>query len=446
MPAVNSAVKTRPGEAAGIFYALCMAAAIFILVSLKGSDRLLHAGIWAEDGKVFLKQAFELGWTSLLRPYDGYFHTVPRLIALAVSWLPVAYIPTAIVVTCYAVYGWAVSLVLGSPYRWLFPRRAFALICALLLLLSPGQIVMLGNATNLHWYLLLILAIYGLKDIRQTYSKTELTVAFLCIASEGAALILMPLYLTRIVLKKNRPRVDSRGEYVILFFLVLFAVIHFSLSESALYGSSQGLSSYAGIFINHLYYFFILHVFTGDTLLPMIPEHKVVMKSVAFCLVLCLLFLLSKKWRGEYLLIVVLSLCSLLLPVMIALARPQNYGIVTNYFNYDTYDWFRFRYSFFVPAIASIFWCFIISRLNKPAWLPIALAGVILCAQIYGGRYRLAIDRYEETGDWYNKAPLLEESLARGCPSSVRVEISPPGWSVDFNTAAAADCSENRAR
>ncbi len=446
MFAVNSAAKNRPGETAGIFYSICIIGAILILVSLKGSDRLVHAGIWAEDGKVFLKQAFELGWASLLIPYDGYFHTVPRLIALAVSWLPVAYIPTAIVLACYAVFGWAVSLVLGSSYRWLFPRRAFAFVCALLLLLSPGQIVMLGNAANLHWYLLLILAIYGLKDIGKPYSTAELLVAFLCIASEGAALILLPLYLTRIVLKRDRPTGDSRGEYVILLFIVLFAVIHFSLSESSPYGSNQGLSSYAGLFLNHFYYFFILHVFTGDALLPMIPEHKAVIKFVAFCLFLCLLFLLSQKWSAEYLLIVVLSLCSLLLPVMIALARPQNYEILTNYFNYDTYDWFRFRYSFFIPAVASIFWCFFISRLKKPSWLPIVLVALILSAQIYGGRQRLAIERYEQISDWYDKAPLLEKSLTRGCPSSVRVELSPPGWSVEFNTPAAADCPDSHDR
>ena len=248
--------STRPDEKTGLFQAICAAAAVFILLSLKGSDRLIHAGIWAEDGKVFLKQAFELGWASLLMPYDGYFHTLPRLIALAVSWLPLAYIPTAIILICYAISGWAISLPLGNSYRWLFPRRGFALLCALLLLLSPGQLVMLGNATNLHWYLLLILAIFGLKDLRRTYSPAEISVAFLCIASEGAALILLPLYLSRIILKKNRPAGERRGEYFILFFIVLFAVVHFSFSQPAPYHSGQGLSSYAGIFLNHLYYFF----------------------------------------------------------------------------------------------------------------------------------------------------------------------------------------------
>lgn len=432
---INSRAKTR------LFHSISVWAVFFVLTIIKGSDRLLHAGIWAEDGKVFLKQAFELGWSSLLTPYDGYFHSLPRLIALAVSWLPLVFIPTAIVLICYAIFAYSISIIISESYRWLFPHKIFAVFCGLLLLLSPGQLVMLGNTANLHWYLLFILAIYGLKDIDKSYTVVELSIALICIASEGAALILTPLYISRIVIKKYRESGDCRGEYLILFFIFLFTLINIFFTQPA-ERSNLELSSFSAIFLNHLYYFFILHIFTGDSLLSMIPDNKVTLKYFAIFLCLCLFYWFSKKWQDHYLLIIVFSLCSLLLPPMIAAVRPHNISIITDYFHYDTYDWFRFRYSFFIPAVASIFWCFVISRIFRPRWLTSVLIFTILSIQIYGGRYRLAIDRYEEIDDWYLKAPMLEKSFSLGCPSSVLVKISPPGWTADFISPAAAECEE----
>jgi len=431
---------TAAGETRNL-HSIFIWAVFFVLIIFKGIDRLLHAGIWAEDGKVFLKQAFELGWSSLLVPYDGYFHSLPRLIAGAVSWMPVAFMPTALVLICYAIFAYAIALICTKPYRWLFPHKGFAFVCALLLLLSPGQHVMLGNTANLHWYLLLILAVYGLKDIDESYTVPELAVAFLCVASEGASLIVLPLFLTRVGLKKHRGQSDCRGEYLILLFIVVFALIHLYGAQPAQPGRAE-FALYPALFINHLYYFFTLHLFTGDALLSIIPQYKVMLKLTAFVLILCLIFWFSKRWRADYLLIIVVSLSSLFLPVLIAAVRPQNLSILTDYYQYDAYAWFRFRYSFFIPAIASIFWCFVISRITRPHWLPALLFAIILSVQIYGGRDRFAIGRYKEISDWYQQAPLLERSLDQGCPPSVQVRISPPGWFVDFTSPVTAVCEQ----
>lgn len=47
--------------------------------------------LWAEDGDVFLQQLRDDGLAAtLLRPYAGYLHLLPRLLVAAVGWLPVA--------------------------------------------------------------------------------------------------------------------------------------------------------------------------------------------------------------------------------------------------------------------------------------------------------------------------------------------------------------------
>ncbi|GAA4463978.1 hypothetical protein GCM10023093_13450 [Nemorincola caseinilytica] len=55
---------------------------IFLGLFFRRHDGFLHAQIYAEDGPIFLAQYMEKGWASLITPYAGYLHTIPRLIAL----------------------------------------------------------------------------------------------------------------------------------------------------------------------------------------------------------------------------------------------------------------------------------------------------------------------------------------------------------------------------
>src|SRR5258708_1828976 len=48
-------------------------------------DRVIYGFLWGEDGKIFLKQAYDLGARSIITPYAQYLHVIPRLIALVFS-------------------------------------------------------------------------------------------------------------------------------------------------------------------------------------------------------------------------------------------------------------------------------------------------------------------------------------------------------------------------
>src|SRR5882672_7008724 len=57
-------------------------------------DALFHAQFWAEDGKIWYADAFNLG---LIQPFPqpaaGYFHSFPRIAALVGLLLPIAVVP-----------------------------------------------------------------------------------------------------------------------------------------------------------------------------------------------------------------------------------------------------------------------------------------------------------------------------------------------------------------
>src|SRR4030081_3271039 len=58
--------------------------------------------IWAEDGEVFYDDALRHGLGSLARPYSGYLQTIPRLLAIPATWLPVGRIAIYLAVAAAA--------------------------------------------------------------------------------------------------------------------------------------------------------------------------------------------------------------------------------------------------------------------------------------------------------------------------------------------------------
>ena len=111
--------------------------------------------VWAEDGGLFLRERITLGAVdSLLHPYAGYLHLVPRLL-VDVAWaLPVQDYARALSAGACLVVG-AVGttvFVLARDVVPQWPLRALLAAVPALLPLAPHEIS--GNAANLHWYML----------------------------------------------------------------------------------------------------------------------------------------------------------------------------------------------------------------------------------------------------------------------------------------------------
>jgi hypothetical protein len=67
-----------------------------VLVVSRRPDVLFHAQFWAEDGKFWYADAYNLGAIApFLHPAAGYFQTLPRLAALFAQLFPMAVAPLA---------------------------------------------------------------------------------------------------------------------------------------------------------------------------------------------------------------------------------------------------------------------------------------------------------------------------------------------------------------
>jgi hypothetical protein len=151
----------------------------------------------AEDGWVFFADAWNLAFPgSLLLPYAGYFHVLPRLLAELCTLLPVVSQPYA-----YAALGLALNAAILSAFylpafRPALPSDATRLGLVLLLALAPHA-QNLGLLLGLHWYLALALCLLLIAPA-PTGPAGQLglgSVALLCVWSSPSTLVLIPFAL-----------------------------------------------------------------------------------------------------------------------------------------------------------------------------------------------------------------------------------------------------------
>lgn len=153
--------------------------------------------LWQEDGGIFLTDALHRHLANALtRPYNGYLHVVPRLLAALAVHLPlrdagwVFAVSSALVASLVAVYVWWASRLLIAA-AW-----ARALLAVLVCLAPVSAYETDNNINNLHWYLLFALAFVPFSRPRTRWGVSlNLAVVVVAVLSDSEALLLVPLFL-----------------------------------------------------------------------------------------------------------------------------------------------------------------------------------------------------------------------------------------------------------
>ncbi|WP_157769017.1 hypothetical protein [Pseudarthrobacter sulfonivorans] len=154
--------------------------------------------IWAEDGTVFLRETVVIGpLASIGEPYAGYLHTIPRLIS-AISYLAGPLESCAVLMSFFSCAVVAsISVAVFHLSAALVDSREIRLMLALIPVFVPvGPLEVLGNAANLHWYMLWLvpwLLIY--EPSRWKGKAVLLIVTFAAATTEIISGIFLPLAL-----------------------------------------------------------------------------------------------------------------------------------------------------------------------------------------------------------------------------------------------------------
>ena len=124
-------------------FAACLAG-----LAWRAPDALANPQFWAEDGAVFFVQERASGIAALWRPYAGYLHLLPRLVAWAATAFPLAVAPVVYVFAAWVASATACAYFLHRLLPW---RLAAGGAAGLVLMPSSGEVF--GTLTNVQWLL-----------------------------------------------------------------------------------------------------------------------------------------------------------------------------------------------------------------------------------------------------------------------------------------------------
>ncbi len=162
--------------------------------------------IWAEDGAVFLRETVAIGpVASIGEPYAGYLHTIPRLISgIAYVVAPLSsYAIMMSFLSCAVVA--AISVGVFRLSAALVENPAPRLMLAMIPVFVPvGPLEVLGNAANLHWYLLWLVPWLLIYHPSRWWAKGLLfIVTFAAATTEIISGIFLPLALWQCFARRN---------------------------------------------------------------------------------------------------------------------------------------------------------------------------------------------------------------------------------------------------
>jgi hypothetical protein len=207
LPRTSAPPAPRSRTTAG--YLLGFAASLaFLLVIPAGRARLDH--LWAEDGARFALDAVTLpAFPNLVRPYGGYLHTLPRLVAELVALLPLEWAAAgfAVAAAVLRVVVALISFAASGAYLRSTPLRVA--LAALVVVLPAGNSEPLNNMTNLHWFLL-----YGVFWALLWRDAPRVPVAlfvFLAAVSSPLVFVLVPVALLRFALPRKEVPIAFAG-------------------------------------------------------------------------------------------------------------------------------------------------------------------------------------------------------------------------------------------
>ncbi|HEX2851864.1 MAG TPA: hypothetical protein VHO24_01405 [Opitutaceae bacterium] len=180
---------------------LLIAAAVMAIIAVRKHDTFLNPQFWAEDGKVFFMQAEAMDWRVLFRPYEGYLHFLPRLIAAIGRGLPLYSVPVFYAATALLFTG-LIAWTIQSP-RIRVPA-AWAGALAIAIIPHSGEVYL--TICNLHWISAIGLFALVLMDDPATLPRRCGEIALLVIAGlTGPFVVLaLPFFGWRAWRRRNR--------------------------------------------------------------------------------------------------------------------------------------------------------------------------------------------------------------------------------------------------
>ncbi len=184
---------------------LIMLLLAFALLAVRNPALLLHGRLWAEEGTVYLRFAWENAfWHALVAHHQGYYALLPNLVGLvAARALPLSAAALLFVWTAALVQLLAAWLIFDADIFTSFPTK---LLAVAVVLLVPSSAEVWLNVANSQLYLLLCSLAMLLSFRAQAYKNVLLAFASL---TGVLSCLLCPFFLAKGFLLRTRTAISQ---------------------------------------------------------------------------------------------------------------------------------------------------------------------------------------------------------------------------------------------
>jgi len=239
----------RPWQHIAVFLCACA-----ILIARR-PDGLFHAQFFAEDGKVWFADAYNMGWWSALgRPWAGYFQTLPRLGAALALLVPLSRAPLLLNVLSLVIQALPVSLLLALRSSAWGSLRVRTLLAATYLLLPNCSEVSYG-ISPLQWQLalnaFLLMVALTPKSIAGRY--LDISITTLCGLTGPFCIFLLPIAIFLAWIRRDRWRWVSVGIFAACCLVQAWGLLVVNRAVRPDYVLGASVSSLARILAGQVY-------------------------------------------------------------------------------------------------------------------------------------------------------------------------------------------------
>lgn len=182
--------------------------------------------LWAEDGSIFINEAYKYGIKSLIMPYFGYLHLYPRLFAYMATFVDIKYVQYVYV------FGWSLSLIVLiyvsiNCLNDKVSNKKYIFLIVLLLLMQPSSGEIFFTLTNSQWMLGFVLVGMVFFDPAVTKYFKYTIIAILSLTGPFCVFVAAIMFLYVLINKTNRVKI----EFLILVACSLVQLFYISSSN-----------------------------------------------------------------------------------------------------------------------------------------------------------------------------------------------------------------------
>jgi len=210
----------------GVWYVVIAITAGLIVVSHR-PDAVMNAQFWAEDGRIWYAQAYNLDpLAAFLLPEAGYYQTVSRAVAALSLLVPLAWAPLVLNLFAIAVQAFNAFFITSERMSHAVPSRLFRFGAAFIYLALPNSYETSANLTNTQWHLaltvLLIILAKPAEDI--AWKIFDNAAVALSALSGPLCLLLLPIAVIKYFYRREK-RLLVLGSILLMGCIVQFSAL-----------------------------------------------------------------------------------------------------------------------------------------------------------------------------------------------------------------------------